>query len=411
MREFNNPELKRSSLLIGIVFITFLLLTVFCFEFLLNQVKADYVERMGAVVSIVVEKAPMAKQEVMAVVAGELKVDGSRGIQELNAHGIDGSLQNSFFPGVDRIAFLGISLLAAIVILAFAAVSVLNYFQYKSTFRKIRKVIDGARAIMDGNISVHIDEEREGDFSRLAVAFNSMGSIIRENITQLEKEKEFLADILSDISHQLKTPIASMMIYNDILSQGNLAPEKQAEFLENNLKQLERMSFLIKSLLKLAKLDAGAIVLSLDKKDIKVTLNEAIVFLESQARESGVKINVEGEPAIVSHDVMWLGEAFTNLIKNAIEHTSEGGLVTVQIEDKPMFIKVWVKDDGVGIDEKDLPHIFKRFYKAGGKKNSDSVGIGLAIAKSIIEQHGGMITVESLIGEGTKFEVTFLKNQ
>ena len=296
-----------------------------------------------------------------------------------------------------------------IFILSFITVYFQNYIQYKRVFKKLRQVIDGARSIMDGNTSIHISEEREGEFSRLAVAFNSMGDVIRENIVQLEREKKFLADLLSDISHQLKTPLTSMMIYNDIMSQGGLTAEKQQEFLENNLKQLERMNFLIKSLLKLAKLDAGAIVLSLKEANLSKTLYEGVVSLSGKAKEAEVTVEYIGNDIVMGHDVMWLGEAFMNLIKNGIEHTPRGGKVTVKLLEGSLFIKIRVEDNGTGIDEKDLPHIFKRFYKAKENKSNDSVGIGLAISKSIIEQHKGLISVESQVGEGTAFEVIFLK--
>lgn len=289
---------------------------------------------------------------------------------------------------------------------------IFNYVQYGYFYRNIRAFSSAAKKIVEGDYNLKLSEEKEGDLSKLTNSFNSMGEVIRANILQLKKEKVFLVDLLSDISHQLKTPLAALILNHDILLTRKLSQEQSRTFLLSNQNQLSRIQWLIQNLLKLAKIDADAVELDLEEDNLNETIDEAIEILESKAREEKVKVQfIEPGAVFMKHDRLWLQEALINVIKNGIEHSEKGDIVTVELEDNPIYTRIIVRDQGEGIEEKDLANIFNRFYKVKNKKNNDSVGIGLSMAKSIIEKHKGYIEAKSTPHEGTSFIITFLKHE
>jgi hypothetical protein len=238
-----------------------------------------------------------------------------------------------------------------------------------------------------------------------------MREIIKNNMDKLKKEKQFLVELLSDISHQLKTPLSSMIVYNDILLNRDLSREQSKTFLINSRNQLLRMNWLIKSMLKLARLDARAIEFHRKNQSLNETIKCSVEALEEKIESAGVRVNFHEEGEITfSHDRQWLCEALINIIKNCIEHTQRGGRVDIRSAENPIYKRITISDNGEGIDEKDLPNIFKRFYKAKTSKNSDAIGIGLALSKSILEAHDGIIDVKSKLGDGTTFTITFLSS-
>ena len=200
-----------------------------------------------------------------------------------------------------------------------------------------------------------------------------------------------------------------MIVYNDILLERELPKDKMATILLSNQEQLNRMRWLIQSILKLARLDANAITFDKENFCINETIQNSIDALEVNLDKKNIKLSFKdnGEIFFV-HDTLWLEEAFTNIIKNSIEHTSEFGDITIELIENPIYIRVEIIDNGEGIREEDLPNIFKRFYKTKTSRKRDSIGIGLALAKSIIEAHGGIIEVQSKLDEGTRFTITFL---
>lgn len=170
------------------------------------------------------------------------------------------------------------------------------------------------------------------------------------------------------------------------------------------------MNWLIKSILKLARLDAKAIEFDKENQSLNETIEDSVEALESKASEANVKIDFkESAQVIFEHDSEWLQEALINIIKNSIEHSKEGGKIDICLNENPVYRRIIIEDNGEGIREEDLPNIFKRFYKARNSNNSESIGIGLALSKSIIEAHSGIIEAQSKVNEGTRFVITFLK--
>lgn len=410
-RYFNNPELKISSVILFSISIVFLIFTLLFQRLYYSNLKEAYIKSVGAVIVKASEEKPGLEQELIPLVTKEIsKQQAEKASSLLKQYGLSKQLENEMFPYMDSISSRNNWFTVILFVIIVLFLLMLNYLQYSFFYNRIRRLTIGARKVVDGDYDITINENKEGDLSKLAVAFNAMRETIRNNINELKNEKQFLVDLLSDISHQLKTPLSSMVVYNDILLNRELTKEQSKTFLLNNQNQLNRMQHLIQSVLKLAKIDAKAIELDNEMQSLNETIQEAIDALESKAVEYGVKLNFIGsEEVIFEHDRLWLQESLINIIKNGIEHTQREGEINISLSENPVYRRIIVEDNGEGISEEDLPNIFKRFYKARNSKKSDSIGIGLALAKSIIEAHNGFIEARSKSGEGAKFIITFLK--
>lgn len=409
-RYYENPEFKISIVGITMIVAVFFTLMYSLLEFQNYRLKDNYSKSMGALALRVIDKDPDMEKEIMPYIMKKATGEElDRGGTFLEKYGMEADVEASAFPYLNKITEQNQIEVFVISILLFIILCIAIYFQLGFFYDRIRRISIGAKKVIEGEYNISIPEEKEGDFSKLANSFNSMKNIIRSNITKLEDEKIFLVEILSDISHQLKTPLASLILYNDILLNKELNKEQQNIFLNNNSAQLFRMEWLIKNILKLAKLDARAVQFEMVKDELKETLEEAIENVESRAKVNKVNITLVAEKNIfLNHDRLWMEEAVSNIIKNSIEHSYNGN-IDITLEENPIYTRITIADDGDGIEEEDLPNLFKRFYKTKNNKNPDSIGIGLAITKSIVEAHKGIIEVVSNIGQGTKFIITFLK--
>lgn len=410
-RYFINPEIKISSCIIICLMSLFLLGTFIILKIHDDNLKEGYIKSLGAITARVVQENPELEKEIAPLITKEVSEEEAiEGKLILKQYGLTENLESELFPYINTSVLKNIYSITLLFIFMTLVFFFLNYFQYGFFYKKIRKITLGAKKVIEGQYDLSIREDREGDFSKMANAFNSMREIIRNNLCELNGEKQFLVDLLSDISHQLKTPLSSMIVYNDIMVNKDLTKEQRQTFLLNNQNQLHRMNWLIQSILKLAKLDANAIELEKENQSLNETVQEAMDALENKASEEKVKVVLKEKKEIFfDHDRLWLEEALINIIKNGIEHTSKGGEVCIELIENLVYQRVIIKDSGEGIREEDLPNIFKRFYKSKTSPKKDSVGIGLALAKSIIEAHNGMIEAKSVVGVGTKFTITFLK--
>jgi signal transduction histidine kinase len=408
---FNNPEIKISSTILILVNILFMVITISTLKLYHDNLKKDYIKSLGAITVRVSEKNPELKNEIIPLITKEVSAsEAEQGEHILAQYGLTKSLDNQLFPYLNKTvvkntySIIGIFIIMAIIFFIF------NYIQNVYFYKRIRRLTFGAKRVVEGEYDISISEDKEGDMSKLAASFNSMRGIIRNNLDELKNEKKFLVDLLSDISHQLKTPLSSMIVYNDILLTKELSKEQSNTFLLSNKNQLYRMNWLIKSILKLARLDAKAIEFDKENQSLNETIEDSVEALQGKALEAKVEINFkESEQIIFEHDSAWLQEALINIIKNSIEHTEKNGKINIYLSENPIYRRIIIEDNGEGISEKDLPNIFKRFYRAKTSNNSESVGIGLALSKSIIEAHGGMIEAQSKLGEGTRFSITFVK--
>ncbi|MBS4534105.1 HAMP domain-containing histidine kinase [Clostridium sp. D2Q-14] len=408
---FINPQLKRSSMILSIIIITFFISIFLILNMQYNQLKDDYINSFGGIVSEIKEKDPELAQEIIPILVKETSQEQrDKGVEILKEYGLSRELENNLFPYINRTYRSNNEIFFSIFIMMLLLLLTFNYCYQVYFYKRIRRITSGAKSIVEGQYDTFIEEDQEGDFPKLVTAFNSMGGIIRNNLEELNGEKQFLVDLLSDISHQLKTPLSSMIVYNDIMLNKNLSREQQLTFLKNNENQLERMEWLIKSLLRLARLDVHAIKFERKNNDLNTTIEESIEMIESKAIEKKVSIDFsQDEKVFLEHDIYWLKEALMNIFINSIEHSNSGDKINVEILENPIYKRIIIEDQGEGISEEDLPNIFRRFYKSKRSQKSDSVGIGLALSKAIIGGHGGIIEAESQLGEGTKFIITFLK--
>ncbi|MBZ9533566.1 HAMP domain-containing histidine kinase [Cytobacillus oceanisediminis] len=295
--------------------------------------------------------------------------------------------------------------LLIVIIIIFGCFYQFTRFRYK----EIEKLSSYLQQISNGDKSLDIRDNVEGELSVLKNNIYKVTLMLSENSALLRQEKLKLTDAISDISHQLKTPLTSMVVMTDLLSDPHLKEGKRREFTNNLSIQLERMEWLVSSLLKLSKMDAGTILFKKEQVDVKKLLYKAVEPVLIPMDIKGQAFGIIGDEGVTYiGDFKWTVEAIINILKNCVEHTHEGGEIHIRFSENVLFTEIVIQDNGKGIAKKDVPYIFKRFYK-GENASEDSIGIGLAMAYSIIKSQHGDIEVRSKVGEGTTFHIKFYK--
>lgn len=266
-----------------------------------------------------------------------------------------------------------------------------------------------AEAIADiQNNAPRLPQNEEGALSQLFDRVRELASALGTKAEAEQHSREFLKDTVSDISHQLKTPLAALSMYVQILSDQPEDPQEVKRFAEKCAASVERMEKLIYNLLKVTRLDAGAVTMDSRLCSLGELVDGALMDLRTRARREEKRILLQGNPEeTLLCDPGWTVEALGNLVKNALDYTPSGGCVRISWERSASMLRLSVADDGCGIPEGDLYHIFKRFYRRPGSQGG-GIGLGLPLAKKIVEEQGGLITVDSLPGQGTTFSICFL---
>lgn len=369
--------------------------------------KYEYIvnSAISNIVDTVIEKYPDVREEEILNILRNTKNNKTNILKKY------GYLDNENYikkledeKNVDRkINILYISIFGIVIIL------IVIYYNNKKEIR-IREVNRYLNEVNRGNYKLKIEENGEDEISRLRNELYKTTILLRETAENSEKEKVSLSNSLADISHQIKTPITSMRIMLDNIEDNpNMDSKTRVEFIKEISKQVDWISSLVVSLLKLAKFDAGAIVMKNKEINVRNLIDKAVSNLAIILDVKNIKIisNID-EAATINADYNWQLEAITNIIKNAVEHSSDNSNIYINAENTSVFVKIQIKDEGEGIGKKDINHIFERFYKS---KNSseNSIGIGLSLAKTIIEKANGYIKVESEEGKGTMFEIKYLK--
>ena len=275
-------------------------------------------------------------------------------------------------------------------------------------YRQIGKLSTYLKRIRRGEHALDIRDNKEGELSILKNEIYKVTNMLSEYNDKLKSDKVLLADHMADISHQLKTPLTSMMVMVDLLKDENLPHDKKKQFTSNIYSQLERIKWLVTSLLTISKLDAGVLEMNPVRLKAQDLIDSAIQPLLISLEIKDISFHVKGEHNYLYCDSHWTSEAILNILKNCMEHTNPGGKLFLEVSDNPLFSKINIKDTGIGIPKKDLPHIFTRFYR-GKNSSKDSVGIGLSMSKSIIQSQGGDISVESNEGKGSSFNIKLYK--
>ena len=294
-----------------------------------------------------------------------------------------------------------------IIVLALVIVGLIIYIliQKRQQEKKIQELIDYLMKVQDYAELPGMNEITEGRMGILQSEIYKVVTILKEEYSSEHKQKKYMSDMMSDISHQFKTPLTAISLMTELLMNPEVTEEQRLEYASKIDSQVGKMTWLIKNLLTLSQLEAGVLEMKSDKISLPNMMSEIEESLEVMAETSEVELNVQTPEGLeLRGDKHWLREALTNIIKNSIEHTASGGYVRVDSSDNNIFTCIKISDNGKGIAKEHLPHIFERFYKADNT-SKNSVGIGLAMAKQIINQHAGTIEVESEVNEGTTFTI------
>lgn len=295
-----------------------------------------------------------------------------------------------------------------IFLLAAAAVWAVCLFYFYRQNRIMEYAVSQINAYLDGDVNARIDCDNEGELYRLFHSINSLAAVLNAHASNELREKEFLKNTISDISHQLKTPLAALNIYNGLLQEEAEELSAVKEFAALSEQELDRIETLVQNLLKIAKLDAGSILIEKAMENVADMMRDVELHFLYRARQEQKRIVLSGADGIsLFCDRDWLIEAIDNIVKNALDHTEKGDTVSIEWHALSSAVQISVKDNGCGIHPEDLHHIFKRFYRSQFSKDKQGIGLGLSLSKAIIEAHSGTIEVDSELEKGTTITMNF----
>lgn len=278
----------------------------------------------------------------------------------------------------------------------------------KRRYKNLNDLNDYLSLVCKGIYDMNIDDNTEGELSILKNNLYKVITLLQSQNEYLKNDKLYLADSIADISHQLKTPLTSMMVMCELL-ENEENPDKRREFVSVINNQLSKMKWLITNILKISKLDADATEFKREEVSISKVLDDSLKPFVLTAELKNITIQNNTNDFVFNGDESWTVEAVSNIVKNCLEHTNDGGKIIIASDSTNLYNKLTISDNGCGIAEEDLPHIFERFYH-GKNSSKDSVGIGLALAKTVFEKENASVSVESEQGRGSVFEIRFYKS-
>lgn len=298
--------------------------------------------------------------------------------------------------------------LQLLFLLAGGTAWVVCYSYFKKQNQIMEQAVSQINAYLDGDENARIACDSEGELYRLFHSVNSLAAVLNAHADNELREKEFLKNTISDISHQLKTPLAALNIYNGLLQDEDVELSTVKEFANLSEQELDRMETLVQNLLKITRLDAGAVVLEKAMENVAEMMRDIELHFAYRAGQEQKKIVLSGSDNIsLQCDREWLSEAIDNIVKNALDHTEAWDMIRIEWRALPSMVQIIVTDNGCGIHPEDLHHIFKRFYRSRFSKDTQGIGLGLPLAKAIIEAHDGTVEVDSEFGMGTRFTMNF----
>ena len=400
----NKVHLKKFLLTSMIPIIVFLIIGNIFFFYQYQSYTQNYNDKIASLVNLLEKEYPdIDRNELISILNIEDKV--SEDI--FSRYGID--IQNESIIVENDQLFSGFIIVYNILFIGLALSIILLYLKHEKVQNKeIKKIARCIEEINKKNYSINIDENSEDELSILKNELYKITIMLKEDAENSKKDKLKLKDSLSDISHQLKTPLTSINIMLDnILDNPEMDNNTKEKFIQNIKREITNISSLATEILKLSKFDASVIKFEEQQVFIKDLVKSAISNVEMMAELKNINIEVNNQDNMkLVCDAKWQIEAITNILKNCIEHSKEDSTITIDIDSNKIYKQITIRDNGEGIDEKDLPHIFERFYK-GKNSAKDSVGIGLALAKTIIEKDNGSIKVDSKKGKQTTFIIKY----
>lgn len=397
-----NKKIVVAFVIVALVFV--IVTNAVCIRYI-NRYKSCQNNALNAVIYKVQEKYPdVSKNEIMEVLSGKAEVTEN----VFGKYGID--LEEDFVLLQNEQASLEFVIVNNIaILLLIVAVGVLGFKYYTSEQRKISQITKCLERINAKDYSLSIKDNIEGELSILKNELYKTSIMLKEQADISTQDKRNIKVSLEDISHQLKTPLTSINILLDnILDNPEIPTDVMLDFIKDIKKEIVKINVLIESLLKLSRFDVNAVIMQNAENNIREIVKKAVENVAVLCDLKAVKVVNNVSDACILCDFNLQVEAITNIVKNCVEHSKKGGTVTISFSDNKIYSLVTIEDTGEGIAPKDIPHIFDRFYKASNA-NKNSVGIGLALAKSIIEKSNGKIDVDSKLGEYTRFEIRYFK--
>lgn len=401
----NKIELKKSiiiSLVITIIFSIFMAI-INIYEY--KEYTKNFNKNIASIIDVIQSKYPeISTDEIIGILNSE-KIPQNNSLKK---YGIDLE-KNTVILENNKInnKFIKIE----IILLITTSVSLLIVFMLyeRKQDKEIDKITKYLEAINDKNYTLKIDENSEEELSILKNELYKVTVMLRENASNTLKDKINLKRALEDISHQLKTPLTSILIILDnLIDNPEMDYQTRVEFLHDLKRETTRIQSLIQSILKLSKFDSNTVQFIKQDIYLKQIVDEAIKNTGSLADLKNIKINVEGNKKIkLNCDLLWQIEAITNILKNCIEHSKENTQIDIKYNNNSVYSYITITDYGEGISKEDLPHIFERFYR-GKNSSNESIGIGLSLSKTIIESNNGIVSVESN-SDKTTFIIKYFK--
>ncbi|MGL5414296.1 MAG: sensor histidine kinase [Clostridium sp.] len=405
-------ERVRLGIFMIIIFIVAGIITQLVINMDLAEINKGYIRQNTEVIGYINDTNPILAKEIIPIITGKKVGDYESGKEILDQYSYNTDLKYLENPIFKNTVGLRVLIGVTMVLMIIAITGILIIL--RPLFIDIEYLARKADEIIENKFDTTNNRQtasREGVLDKLFHKFNIMEDRIQQSIKVLHDEKINLKNIINDITHQLKTPITALSMYTDILQDHrNMEEEDLDTFIYSSKEQLERMEWLVLTLLKYARLESNVVTYNKEKTSLNNTIEEAINPLKIKAKEKNQKILFHNEKEIIyNHDKNWVAEAISNIIKNAIEHTFDGGIIEIGVEETEISIIIWIKDTGEGIPKEEFKNIFKRFYKGENSVNPTSIGIGLCLSRTIIRKNNGDITLESEVGKGTTFYIKFLK--
>lgn len=404
------PLLKKQ---LSIIFISVIIIFSVFSMFQYKNLKNIYLEQNNInkrLVGALVSRYPEMEVDIVNSIYNPEKKYIQEGSKVLDKFGYDESYtMNKNVNFQKHLKYFLVNNLITFVILLFLVLTiVVTYIKY--IFNKLLKVNMDIENIINNDYKIKDDFKEEGIFNRIYSDLNKLSRSLNLKVRNLDREKESIKELVTDISHQLKTPLASLKLYNTLLIEEELEEEEKMEFLQTNKLSINKLHNLIDSLVNISRLEANMISIKKENKGIKSTLTKVIDSVRVKANQKQISIELEDFDDIqILHDSKWTEESIFNVIDNGVKYTDENGKINISVSQTINFVRIDIKDNGIGIDKLEFNNIFKRFYRNSEVEDIEGSGVGLYLSRKILEQQGGNIIVSSKKGEGSKFSLFLTK--
>ena len=374
----NKNSLKKTFIIIGIIVFIFLNLFAIILYKQYNIYTKNYNKKINSILGIIIEKYPnIEKNDLISI----LNTENESKYEILKEYGINIEKDSAILENDKEFVFFFIINIILFIIAITTVITIFIFYNYNKN-KKIKEITNYIEELNKKNYKLHIEDNSEDELSILKNELYKITLMLKETAENSIKDKMNLKNSLSDISHQLKTPITSILIMLDnILDNKDMSENVRNEFIQDIKREIINIKFLVESILKLSKLDSNSVNFIKKKVMIEEIISESEKNVSIISELKNIKINIEGDKTNeIICDLKWQVEAITNILKNCIEHSEKNGMIDVKYEQNSLYTKIEIQDYGCGIEKSDLPHIFERFYK-GKNSSSESIRNRISIIK------------------------------